>query len=109
MSGKNKLSAELRILIEASRSPDMMLLMERHKDALKKARQSEKRKARNQSAIAKIKTLRKSVEGAGTPEEKKTALARFASAVGKARTKGILHPNTASRIVSRTSRKSASK
>lgn len=78
--------------------------MERHKDALKRARQTEKRTLRNQSTIAEIKTLRKKVDAAA-PEQKAQALAKFTSAVGKAGKKGILHRNTAARIVSRTAKK----
>ena len=55
--------------------------MNRHRDALKRARQAEKRRDRNTSVISRIKTLRKK----------------------------ILHKKTAARIVSRSAKKAAKK
>lgn len=82
--------------------------MKRHKDALKKERQARKRRARNQSAIAAIKTLRKKAAGA-TGADREAALRLVASAVGRAARKGVLHRNTAARIISRASKKAAAK
>ncbi len=82
--------------------------MKRHKDALKKERQATRRRARNQSAIAAIKTLRKKAEAA-TGADRDAALKLVTSAVGRAARKGVLHRNTASRIVSRVAKKAAAK
>jgi small subunit ribosomal protein S20 len=83
--------------------------MNRHRDALKRARQAVKRRERNTSAISKIKTLRKKIDAAATPEARAVALQEFTGATAKAARKGILHKKTASRIVSRSAKKVAKK
>ena len=83
--------------------------MYRHPDALKRARQAEKRRDRNASALSRIKTLRKKIGAAATPEERAKALRAFTSAAAKAGRKGVLHAKTASRIVSRSAKKAAKK
>ena len=72
----------------------------RHRDALKKARQSEKRRLRNKAVLAEIKTLRREALAAA-PEAKAAAVKRLASALQKAAQKKILHRNRASRLLSR--------
>lgn len=75
---------------------------------LKRARQAEKRNIRNRSVISKIKTLRKKVLDAiqGNDKDKvREALREAVKAIDSARSKGVLHRNTASRNVSRLSKK----
>jgi small subunit ribosomal protein S20 len=59
--------------------------------------QSEKREARNKSAKNRLKTLFKGAVTSGTPE----AARQLESAVDKAASKGIVHPNKAARKKSR--------
>jgi small subunit ribosomal protein S20 len=75
-----------------------------HKNALKAARQSEKRRARNRSVHSGVKHVIKKLQTA--VENKKTdetaALLREVSrTLQRAASKGVLHPNTASRKLSR--------
>ncbi|WP_447969376.1 30S ribosomal protein S20 [Nitrospira sp. M1] len=76
----------------------------RHQSAIKRARQSIKRSQRNRSIISSMKTAIKKVRGA--VEEKdlelcQSTLRKATSELHKAVTKGALHRNTASRLVSR--------
>jgi small subunit ribosomal protein S20 len=75
-----------------------------HKNALKAARQSEKRRLRNRAVQAGVKNIIKTLQGA--IEKKKTedvaALLREAQkALAGAASKGVLHRKTASRKISR--------
>ena len=75
-----------------------------HKNALKAARQSEKRRGRNRSVHSGVKNIIKKLQTA--VENKKTdetaALLREAArALQRAASKGVLHRNTASRTLSR--------
>lgn len=79
---------------------------QRHRDALKRVRQSRKRNLRNRSAIAAIKTLTKKVSAAPA-EEREKALRAAVSAIDKAGRKKILHHRTASRLVGRLTRRAA--
>lgn len=73
----------------------------------KRHKQNLKRHARNQSAKSRLKTLMKKVQSAVDSEDPTAAevqLRLAASALQKAGRKRILHPNTASRRVSRLAR-----
>ena len=75
-----------------------------HKNVMKAARQAEKRRARNRSVQSGVKGVIKKLQTA--VENKKTdetaALLRETSrALQRAATKGVLHPNAASRKLSR--------
>ena len=75
-----------------------------HKSTIRRARQSEKRHARNRAALSSVKGLVKKVQAAVAGKQidaAKTSLQEATSALGKAVTKGILKPNTASRRISR--------
>lgn len=78
--------------------------MATHYSALKRARQTEKRTARNRSNTSRLRsTLRSFRESLGSAD-RKTAEARFCeivSAIDRAIQKGVLHANTASRYKSR--------
>jgi small subunit ribosomal protein S20 len=78
-----------------------------HKSTIRRARQSEKRQARNRATLSAVRSLMKKVQTAVADkkvEEAKTSLHIATSALSKAVSKGVLKPNTASRRVSRLTR-----
>jgi small subunit ribosomal protein S20 len=85
--------------------------VKKNPSAIKKARQAEKRHARNVAVKSALKTASKKVAAtiaSGTAETKADALKQAASLYSKAASKGIIHRNTASRKISRLA-KAASK
>ncbi len=82
--------------------------MATHKSAIKRARQSEKRRQRNKAALSTMKTIIKkvytSMEGKD-PQEISAHLKEATSYIDKIADKGIIHKNKASRIVSRLTNK----
>jgi small subunit ribosomal protein S20 len=79
----------------------------RHKSAEKRARQEKKRRARNVSIKSNTKTSVKAVlkaveEKSGNASE---VLQSAAATLDKAAAKGIIHKNTASRKISRLTKK----
>jgi small subunit ribosomal protein S20 len=75
-----------------------------HKSTIRRARQAERRHERNRATMNAVKTIIKKVQSAVAGEkadEAKTTLLEATSAIGKAVSKGALHPNTASRRISR--------
>lgn len=80
--------------------------MANHYSALKRARQTETRTARNRAARSKVRTALRSVREALAGGNKQTATQAYSAAVSaldKTVKKGILHKNTASRYKSRLS------
>lgn len=78
--------------------------MATHKSAIKRHRQSLKRRARNQALKSRLRTLVKKVRVAVDAKDPATAEAELkvaARALDKAVTKGVLHRNNASRRQSR--------
>jgi small subunit ribosomal protein S20 len=78
-----------------------------HPSALKRHRQSEKRRVRNRSVKSKLKNLVRQVrESVGTDNAEASAksFAAAARALDKAVAKGVLHRNNASRRISRLAR-----
>lgn len=78
--------------------------MANHKSALKRHKQSEKRRARNASIKSNLKSAVKKVTeavGAGDAEATAKNLKAATSLIDGAVTKGVLHRNNASRKVSR--------
>ena len=78
-----------------------------HPSTIRRARQAEKRQARNRATLSAVKSLVKKVETAVAGkkiEEAKTSLHVATSALSKAVSKGVLKPNTASRRISRLTR-----
>ena len=76
--------------------------------AEKRARQAVKRNLRNTSVLSSVKTVLKKVEEAiasGNREDAGKALLRAVSALNKAASKGVIHDNTASRKISRLTKK----
>lgn len=82
--------------------------MATHKSAEKRARQNEKRRQRNAAVKSGVKTRVKSVLGAVEDKKQDDARKSLAEAIvviDKAAAKGVLHKNTASRKISRLTRK----
>jgi len=76
--------------------------------ALKRARQTEKRNARNRTERSKIKTVMKSVESSVKADDKetaRTALLKAIKTIDSAVPKGIIHKNNAARKISKLVRK----
>jgi len=79
-----------------------------HKSAEKRARQNKKRQLRNVSIKSNVKSRLKAVLGAVEDKKKddsRKALAEAIVVIDKAASKGVLHKNTASRKISRLTRK----
>lgn len=77
------------------------------KSVIKRTKQSQKRRLRNQSVKTTLKTLSKKVESEvlnKNIEGAKSALKKAIRAIDKAKAKGIIHRNTAGRKVSRLTR-----
>ncbi|MBM4144729.1 MAG: 30S ribosomal protein S20 [Nitrospira sp.] len=75
---------------------------------MKRARQAVKRNLRNTSVLSSVKTIIKKVEEAiasGNREDAGKALLKAVSALNKAASKGVIHDNTASRKISRLTKK----
>ena len=79
--------------------------MANHKSALKRIKQSEKRRLRNRQVNSQLKTVLKSFYSAVDGKEESTDLVevhrKTVSALGQAATKGILHKRNADRKISR--------
>jgi small subunit ribosomal protein S20 len=78
-----------------------------HLSALKRHRQSEKRRVRNQAIKTRLRHLVRDVRTALSERNAQAAverLGRAARALDKAVTKGVLHRNSASRKIARLSR-----
>lgn len=80
----------------------------RNKSAMKRARQAKKREARNKAVKSTIKTLVKKVEAAIAANNKEETAKNLKIAIKyimKAAAKGVIHKNTASRKISRLTKK----
>jgi len=78
-----------------------------HPSALKRHRQSEKRRLRNRSIKTKLKNLVRQVReavGSNDAEASTKTFATAARALDKAVAKGVLHRNNAARKISRLAR-----
>ena len=79
-----------------------------HKSAIKRHKQSLKRKARNTTVKSSLKSVTKKVETAVTSNNAKDAASALKQAVvtlDKAAGKGVVHKKTAARKVSRLTKK----
>ncbi len=86
--------------------------MANHASAIKRHKQSEKRRARNASVKSTLRTAVKKVKesiAAGKADEIKTSLKSAISELGKAASKGVLHKKNASRRISRLSKQAHAK
>ena len=76
--------------------------------ALKRARQAEKRRMRNKALRTSLKTIIKKVETAVSSGDRESAVKALFEAIknlNKAASKGVIHKNTASRQISRLTKK----
>lgn len=84
--------------------------MANHPSALKRARQNKNRRLRNASIRTRVKTgVKQYLETLETPSPESTqpALIKAVSLIDQASSKGVLHRRTASRKISRLSKKLA--
>ena len=82
--------------------------MATHKSALKRQKQDEKRSRRNVHIRSTLKTLTKRVRVAVEAKDidkARTSLAEAILAIDKAKSKGVIHRNTASRKISRLTKR----
>ena len=82
--------------------------MAHHRSAKKRIRQTAKRTAMNRSRVSRIRTFVRKVEDAlakGDHAQARTAFAAAEPEIRRGVTKGVLHMNTASRKISRLSRR----
>ena len=83
----------------------------RHPSAIKRNRQNEKRRERNRTVRARVKTDVRKVREAVAAQDVPTAESELRAAVkeiSKAASKGVLHRNAASRRIGRLSKRVAS-
>ena len=76
--------------------------------AIKRARQAVKRNLRNRGVLSSVRTIIKKAETAitsGNRDEAGKALLQAVKALNKAASKGVIHRNTASRNISRLTKK----
>ncbi|GAA5521334.1 30S ribosomal protein S20 [Aliifodinibius salicampi] len=71
--------------------------MPQHKSAVKRVRQNEKRRQRNQPKRSKLKTLVKKALDTTEKEEAKEAVKEATSYLDKMAAKGLIHENFAAR------------
>lgn len=83
--------------------------MANHKSAIKRARQSEEQRVRNRSCKTRMKNvirgLDEALTGKATPEKAAEELKKAVSVIAGAASKGVIHKNTASRKISRLTRR----
>jgi small subunit ribosomal protein S20 len=82
--------------------------MKRHKSAMKQLRKSIKNREHNRKIESSLRTAVKKIDTAATqqdPAKAKALLTKTVPVLNRAATKGILHKNTAARLVSRLTRK----
>ncbi len=82
--------------------------MPNHKSAIKRMRQNEKRRLRNRARKSRMKTAIRAVEQAmfeKDVEKVKEKLREAVSIIAKTASKGTIHPNKASRKISRLTKR----
>ncbi len=79
--------------------------MATHKSAIKRARQSERRRLRNKSYRTRVKNVsrqvREAVAAGKSPEEIQASLRKAVSVIQKTASKGVIHKRKAARKISR--------
>jgi len=76
--------------------------------AMKRDRQSVKRNIRNRSRLSSVKTIRKKLESSlssGNKDDAAKILAQAIKTLNQTASKGVMHRNTASRNISRITKK----
>lgn len=82
--------------------------MANHKSAIKRAKQNEVRRLRNRARKTRMKTAIKGLEeaiAAGSKDVLQERLQEAISVIAKTASKGVIHRNTASRKISRLTRR----
>lgn len=82
--------------------------MANHKSAIKRAKQSEARRLRNRARKTRMKTAIRGLEEAisgGSSEAMQQQLQQAISIIAKTASKGVIHRNTASRKISRLTKR----
>ena len=82
--------------------------MANHKSAIKRARQNEEQRVRNRSRKTRMKNVIRDLEevlAAKSPEKAAEELKKTVSVIEKTASKGVIHKNTASRKISRLTRR----
>ena len=82
--------------------------MANHKSAIKRAGQSEEQRVRNRSRKTRMKNVIRDLEevlAGKSPENAAEQLKKAASVIAKTASKGVIHKNTASRKISRLTRR----
>ncbi len=83
-------------------------MVKKNLSALKRVRQADKRALRNRAWKSRIKTIVKKIDtavGTKDTETAQSALKEAIKVISKASSKGIIHRNTASRKISRLTKK----
>jgi len=84
------------------------MFLANHKSAIKRNRQSEKKRVRNASVKSQVKTRVKAVLRAVEDKDRSESVASLETAISlidKASSKGVLHKNNAARKISRLTRR----
>ena len=82
--------------------------MANHKSAIKRARQSEEQRVRNRSRKTRMKNVLRKLEETISSKSREAAsedLKQAVSVISKTAAKGVIHKNTASRKISRLTRR----
>ena len=82
--------------------------MANHKSAIKRARQNEVRRLRNKNYRTRSKNVTKEVRNAiadNSADQARESLKKAVSVIQKSASRGVIHENTASRKISRLSRR----
>ncbi|MHC1725141.1 MAG: 30S ribosomal protein S20 [Syntrophobacteraceae bacterium] len=82
--------------------------MANHKSAIKRARQSEDQRLRNRAQKTRMKNVVRSLETAingKSSDDVAVELKQAVSVIAKTASKGVIHKNTASRKISRLTRR----
>jgi small subunit ribosomal protein S20 len=83
-------------------------LPKKNLSAMKRARQSVKRNIRNRSRLSSVKTVLKNLDSSlssGNKDDAGKILLQAIKALNQAASKGVMHRNTASRNISRITKK----
>jgi len=79
-----------------------------HKSAIKRARQNEEQRIRNRSRKTRMKNVMRGLDeiiAAKSPEKAGEELKKAVSVIAKTTSHGVIHKNTASRKISRLTRR----
>lgn len=78
--------------------------MAQHKSAVKRIRQSARRKIRNKASLSRMKTLVKKVQSSKAKDEATKAYASAVKYLDRLATKGVIHKNKAANVKSKLTR-----